>query len=456
MPWPRHLSAVGVTPSPYSQVMKQEVADDAPSDEIRDWLEESPLVGAVLHGRVNPLVESTTLAAVGDAQGVSRERVRQIQARLTEKIDDAGAFAEVLQVAGAFRDHYGPAVEIDTEPPADIVRPLTDRGWSRPDACAVALAATGWRSAGSWCLHPHVPPLPDKADPDQARRLVAHVADLLGQALAERIIDGAVTATKRTSADIGDLLELVLSSSHRPLTPAELRELDPDGRSRNYIENVLADDPRFVRLSKEGYGLVAWNLPPYVGVADAMARAIEDGNDQARLVDLQRDLKAQYGHSPSSVTFYSTSALMFETDDGWVRLRDPATYGEAAVAPSDDPRCRLTVDGHWATDFPVDKDLLRGSGLTVAPGFAAVVGCAPSDSVELHDDAGEAVTVKWPERATSAPQVGSLRSLAERLDASAGDTLEIAWNAATGQIEARLAESGEFDGISQGSTSPGS
>lgn len=411
-----------------------EAPDESALDELHRNLEKGGAVGDILHRRLSPLSDGATLAVVGDSHGITRERVRQLQVHLEKLIAAAADESEVLDVAGRFRDHFGPAVPLGTSPPLSVTAPLTDLGWTPVDAVAVALMATGWARAGSWCLHPDVPTLPDAGDEDQCRRLVAHLGRLLGPGLAEQVVAGAVKPKNRQPPDIGDLIELVLAGAHRPLTAAEIVAHDPGGRSERYVDNVLSADDRFVRLSRDGFGLATWGLPPYLGVAEAMARAIEAGGGRARLVDLMADLHAQYGHATASISIYASSTLMFVTSNGWVRRRPPERYIEAAVDPEDDPLCGQDDEGRWSIAFAVDHDLLRGSGLSVSPGFAGVLGCPPGGSAEVLDDHGLPVTITWSERGTSAPAISSLRPIAEALGAADGQQLTLAWDAAAGRL----------------------
>lgn len=410
------------------------VPEDSALGVLQRNLDKGGAVGDVLHRRLSPLSGGATLAVVGESHGITRERVRQLQVQLEKLIAVAADEPEVLEVAGRFRDHFGPAVPLGTTPPLAVTAPLTDHGWIPADAVAVALVATGWARAGTWCLHPDVPTLPEAGDEDQCRRLVAHLGRLLGPGLAEQVVAGAVRQKNRQPPDIGDLIELVLAGAYRPLTTAEIAAHDPGGRSVSYVDNVLSADERFVRLSRDAFGLTTWGLPPYLGVAEAMARAIEAGGGRARLVDLAADLHAQYGHATASVSIYASSTLMFITSNGWVRRRPPEQYIEAAIDPEDDPLCWKDDQGRWAIAFAVDHDLLRGSGLSVSPGFAGVVGCPPGGSAEVLDDHGLPVTITWSERGTSAPAISSLRPIAEALGATDSQRITLAWDAAASRL----------------------
>ena len=269
------------------------------------------------------------------------------------------------------------------------------------------------------------PALPDAGDDDQRRRLVAHLGSLLGPGLAEQVVAGAVKPRNRQPPDIGDLIELVLAGAHRPLTAAEIVAHDPGGRSERYIDNVLSADERFVRLSREGFGLRSWGLPPYLGVAEAMARAIEDGRGRARLADLSADLHAQYGHSPASVSIYASSTLMFVTAGGWVRRRPPEHYIDAAVDPEDDPLCwkdqgrAVGPSPSRSTTTSFGARVLRcrrGSPASWGACRAVRLRCSTStDSRSRH----------LVREGTPAPAISSLRPIADALGATAGQRLTL-------------------------------
>lgn len=378
----------------------------------------------VLLTRMSPLMAESTLQVIGDAHGITRERVRQLQVKLTSLISTAADDPAVLAVAGAFRDRYGLAVEVGTVPVPSVAASMPD--WPEDEAIALALFAVGWRRSRSWCLHPSVPVLPTTADEDQRHRLSAYLAPLLGAGLAEQIAEGAVEKGPNPAPLLGDTVQLILAAAHRPLRAEEIAAQDPGGRSTGSIRNLMAEDERFVRLGTKTFGLRSWGLPPYLPVADAIDAAIAAGNGRARLSDLQKDLPARFGHSSASVSIYASAALRFQVQGGWVRHRPPEDYASFAVDPEDDPHCFRDEKGRWATDLEVGADLLRGSGLGVPEGFAGAVACGPGETLTTTDQFGAPVTLTWSDRNTSGPGISSVRLVAEALGAVSGDRLRIA------------------------------
>ena len=80
----------------------------------------------------------------------------------------------------------------------------------------------------------------------------------------------------RWGASISDRLAFALADMGRPATVDEMVTHIGENRSRNSINNALADDPRLVRVSRTHWALASWGLTEYSGIAESMRDLIEE------------------------------------------------------------------------------------------------------------------------------------------------------------------------------------
>ena len=83
-------------------------------------------------------------------------------------------------------------------------------------------------------------------------------------------------------------------------------------------------------------------------------------------------------------------------------------------------------DGRVEVQFLCNRELLRGSGLSIAPGTAALLGVQPSDSAVFSN--GElSITILWGPYQMK-PRVSTLRLLATALSAQRSNIMRIRFN----------------------------
>lgn len=87
--------------------------------------------------------------------------------------------------------------------------------------------------------------------------------------------------------------------------------------------------------------------------------------------------------------------------------------------------------------LPVNAELRRGSGQTLAPGLAHALGVDPGQQRTLtNPDDGTTITAVWHMSATNGASIGSLRELAASLGAQLGDTLLLVFRPAAAEVAA--------------------
>ena len=137
------------------------------------------------------------------------------------------------------------------------------------------------------------------------------------------------------------------------------------GTSLKRVNAVLSMDDRFVRASRSTWGLRAWAIPEYAGIAHAIGDAIDAGGGKATVKEVMSDLRARYPDiTESSIRSY-VSTLEFITKRGVVRRRTKADRWPP-VPPLNTIRGAFRNGANEIrVAIPVTSELLRGSGQTL-------------------------------------------------------------------------------------------
>jgi hypothetical protein len=232
-----------------------------------------------------------------------------------------------------------------------------------------------------------------------------------------------------------NMAEAVLHVLGAPATAeAVLDTIGSEGGSLANVNRVLSKDDRFVRATRRTWGLRAWGIAEYAGIAHAIGARIDARGGEATVKEVIADLLASYPDiTETSIRTY-LGTLEFITKGGVVRRRTTAD-GWPPVPPL------RTVRGAFRNGaneirvaIPVTSDLLRGSGQTIHPAVAVAAGVTPGEQrtfTSTHDK----VTLYWKLSSTTGANVDSLRSLAGAVQATNGDTLVLALRAHDASLE---------------------
>lgn len=273
-----------------------------------------------------------TLAKVGDRLGVSRERVRQMHAKLTKKIEILFG-AKVRMIASVFRTQLGDVarerdvdsringlVADDGTPTAALARHVlkSSLGYSRTmngvclDESACLIVEQLQRAAPSFAEDGIIDQtalksvLPDMEWEQHWELLLKCCAfhDIFGFA-ALRYSEKA--RTKAALLAIGT-----------PATREEIAELC--GLDPAKIGSYLSSFPNVVRADKSRWGLSEWIDDEYEGIEAEIIQRIEEGGGITTTNRLVKELPAKFGVSASSVNAYLQSPKFVLDDNGHVTL----------------------------------------------------------------------------------------------------------------------------------------
>ena len=208
-----------------------------------------------------------------------------------------------------------------------------------------------------------------------------------------------------------------------PASPDELlTDLGPDVGMRS-LRTRLSSSDEFVRVGVSKWGLRTWRLPKYRGIVAAITEELSQNGPSLAIDELASRLSAVWGVSENSVISLC-NAPRFVVDDRMVRFRrDDEPF---CVSTDLSQACGVFKPSNNAVSvlIDVDDDLLRGSGRFVAEQVAGLLAFGPGEERVFAVGSG-AIGLYWPDTSISGPAIGSLRVLAEELDAGLGDRLRI-------------------------------
>ncbi|MFC0315950.1 sigma factor-like helix-turn-helix DNA-binding protein [Gordonia phosphorivorans] len=365
--------------------------------------------------------ERTRLEALGERFGVSRERVRQYEARA---LDDLYDWLENNSDAQFLIDS---AVVV-----MDAVRPLAHVVAALP-AIGEEVAAVGrplWRVLvgigapfevdGPWAASPTLQSarektqqlLLDRAD-DYGVVDPAALADLTAAALPDEdprwrtdwvtalghVVNREAILTR--TGTIEDYAAAVLSLHGEPMTPEELVASFHVERSARSMVNQMTGDERFSRVSRTQWGLRAWGGREYATIRGAIGDLLDEVGGSAPLEQLVDSLAPRFDVKPASIVAYA-AAPPYRTDDGIVTRTDHAPQPRKSPAQT---RHLYRVGSAWKLRVTVNAEHLRGSGSPLPIALTTALGLEHGQSRQLSSAHGPQL-VSWT---SLQPSLGSVR-----------------------------------------------
>src|ERR1022692_3870393 len=420
---------------------------------LRVFSRMNPVEGMVLRRRILAMNSTSTLDELGIAVGLTRERVRQIQGKVKDRLAEALAKDDSRLLAWqgtALRALIGGMWPVDEDEYLKFVRTAVGRSWDAEDDTVALLHWTAgeYRVRGQWlCASGTV--LPDTAlvlrfaDEAGVVDVEALKQDLRGAGLRDAVFERWLTEAAQTrnldgqtflwTGSVADKCAAVLSVRARPADAEWLVDAIGEGHNVRSARNRLFEDPRFVRTSKSLWGLRSWGMEEYIGIADELRQRIEERGGVAKISDLAHELADAFGVKESSVRVYA-EAPMFILEAGALRLRGA---DEPYPVARDVARVRgcYVADGKASYLLAVDKDVIRGSGRPCPQQLAAALGVVPGSPREFAHDLGR-LLVTWVETSGLGPSLGSTRSLVESLGAGLGDWLRLDFGLSSSTVTA--------------------
>ncbi len=415
-----------------------------------------------------------TLASLGETLGVSRERVRQIEARLKRRLE-IRLGRKIRIVAGAVSDRIAPIAR-----PQDVDRQLEslfeDRHGRRPD--------------DRDNLREHRPENPDRDQGEHqglhrredggraavllARRMLrdrlryrargelelddrgAEAVDMLRELASEQQDDAGLLDEEALQSRLPDpswtehwelLVEacgfhridglLGLRNTQKARVKAAVLNM---GRvaSREEIAarcslatertvGCLSALPSVARADRTRWGLVDWIEDVYEGVANEILQRIDEDGGATRVERVLEELPRLFGASEVTVRAY-LKAPQFEVANGWVR-RANASAVKLKLRLLDDAIDGRDEQGRPWWGFQVKAIHFQGYSVpNLPPEIAHELGCPPNGRIEvpLADPPDcRPLSLIWRLTSLTGPNLGFLSRPLERLGARPGDRVRL-------------------------------
>jgi hypothetical protein len=416
----------------------------------------------ILSERILPVHTYASLDELARRNDLSRERIRQIEARVKDRLLILKG-SPLGRLASTVTQRLGTAIPSDAEDISAIAKLVAN--FSEPTLSTLLLLhlAGPYRAEGTWLLHQ-----PSRISLDATKQSLLDSADQSGVIsfansheilnlagirhqwhdpwvarlnCLRRIGDGYL----RWDGTTLDRLERALRLRGEPATAEELVEELGDNQIPRGIKYRLMEDPRFVRINKQSqFALPEWRFDEYTGIADEIAQEIERCGGVADADHLASTISSTYGVAVTSVRAYLGAPMFVRSDGGSVRLRtDQDGRIPLDANLSDAPDCCCSPLG-WSLRIQIDKDILRGSGRGISAAFAGQVGTEPGSKTTIPGPESP-ITVSWPLSSITGPSIGSLRTEAYALDASVGDLLLLTYLADERRFEVRLVRASDIE-----------
>lgn len=398
-----------------------------------DWLDKAQEVLDKFDDRESLIIDkrilvvtrrpSSTLQQVADLHHVSRERIRQLEVklsdRLVEEIDEVGRL--VFGHASRTLEALGSAFPSIAMPITHMTLPerlvlwhagpyIVSDGWvvRSPYDSVQALASAALDAAGEGGV----------IRPDE-------FFDAIGSlGIDSRFVDGVAASLPfersgmfliRPARTGGDRAVQRLNAVGRPMALDELYEGEPQGKNRMSFASSVQSSEEIVRSGKDMYALKEWGAEEYPGIVPAMVDRLMSSETPVKVSSLAAELQDRYGVSGNSVVMYAGMHPLFVSESGAVRLRTDDEPYTPDVSLEDTASCYL-VDGCWTLRISVDSDVVRGSGRSIPEAFAVHLGAQPLKTGSLEGP-DRRVSVGW----SMSPTIGSVRPEVERLGLELGD-----------------------------------
>jgi hypothetical protein len=382
-----------------------------------------------------------TLGELGDMCGVTRERVRQVESRLSGQLQDlAGSDLKVASAVIARRlGHATTTDSLDTSvdgvfrPPFDVDPEAGSRAVQL--LRAMLRAGLDYEFVGEIGL--------DGRARDLASRLRAVEGDdceLVEESALEALAPAAQWGTHWDALlSYAGFIRLGSRLAKRDSKRARIKAFLLDTRMPATAEQIAAGTGLEVdrlsatlstmgsvgRATKDTWALIDDLDDVYEGIPAEIAQRIEEDGGATSLDRLLAEIPAKFGVSPASVKTYAGTP-QFVVRDGYVSLADASSL---RLRHLDDVVHGRTSEGDPYWEFKVESRYLDGYSLANVPGeFAAYLGCEPNGAIRVDvDDPPHCrpISVNWRLASVTGASVGFVADPVSALGAGVGDIVRL-------------------------------
>ncbi|MCY4355832.1 MAG: hypothetical protein OXC09_13870 [Truepera sp.] len=442
---------------------------DHPYEILDDWAGGLPIrEREIFWKRVSVLKPESTLAEIGTLLEVTRERVRQLEKRVRKRLHMFLKQEEARPIhwrAKTIRDTLGTAF------PMNAAEPILRAPGSSNDYRSILLELagpytpdmfvqnSGWLVCASARRTDPTETILSQADEfgridrEQATAQLREwgIRDSLHEAWLTRSGDIRVFNSQlvRWGGSVGDRMAFALADIGCPATLEEMMCHIGENRNRRSVSNAMYRDPRLVQVDRNPtrWGLASWDLPVYERVVDLIRDLLEESDGSMPIDGIVWHIQRDFNIKETTIWTYCSSAPMFVTENGVVRLR--TEEDEPYRLDPDSIRRAQGVfhlgPGRVGRLFSVDEEILRGSGRLLTHAAGAILDVGVNDNLIFTNEHGHTVMVTFPESSIVGPSIGSIRQIAEHLSAQAGDLLTLILDRSDMSIAAYLTDPANYE-----------
>lgn len=402
----------------------------------RVWSQLSPNHQLVARSRFARKPHIQTLELVGEELGLTRERVRQIQVRISQIIDEA-LEVETSEILKELRACCGEmTTERDFQESLDKILGTSEETWDQVYAVyleqksdyksirgvrASPVARRFISNARKALPNTKEAQLIDlKTIRDLDSSFWYKYRDLVVKCLGIALLPNGSVATRDTMPmRVVDALTFVGT----PATKEELSELT--GLSTKTLLARLWCMNEVVKVANNMWALSSPETKKYVGVVDMIQSILEEQGGECSVRFLRDRIRERCNVKPSSMnTFLATS--QFVVSSGRVRLRQK---NEVRLRPLSQVIDGRLMNGAPYWTFTVQQRHLKGNSVTgFPPEFANELGIEPNnyDWVKVERPAKcRDLKVTWHLSSANGIHVGYVREVLESLNCTVGQVMRL-------------------------------
>jgi len=185
------------------------------------------------------------------------------------------------------------------------------------------------------------------------------------------------------------------------------------------LRNAVAANPEIMRVTDPEWGLSVWGMERFTTVLDAIENFITQ-HGESPIEILVSNLVDKYKVNSNSVVMYTQMHPRFIDVNGKVRLRTADEPIDPGISINFTRSCIRSANS-WIWRIQVDKEVLRGSGITIPRGIASIMKLEPND-VKVFATEGGPMTFRWN---SMNPAVSSLKKYCDDSNLESNDYLFI-------------------------------
>lgn len=403
---------------------------------FRVWKQLSPNHQLIARSRFARKPHVQTLEMVGEKLGLTRERVRQIQVRIANIIDEALEEETSKMLADLSTKCGDMASEQDFQASLDSILGASDEAWDQVYAVYLE-QKSGYKSIRGVRASP------------KARRFVATVRKAIPNSKEAQLIDleqirdvdskfwykyrdlivkclgiallpnGSVATRDTMPMRVVDALTFLGT----PATKEELSELT--GLSTKTLLARLWCMDEVVKVANNMWALDSPQTKKYVGVVDMIQSILEEQGGECSVRFLRDRIRERCNVKPSSMnTFLATS--QFVVQNGRARLRQS---NEVKLRPLSQVIDGRLMNGAPYWTFTVQQRHLKGNSVTgFPPEFANELGIKPNSYEWVKVDRpskSRDLKVTWHLSSANGIHVGFVREVLESLNCKVGQVMRL-------------------------------